>query len=649
MDTTKNKQEIDKFFLQDRVDLFDENHFKPYKSTLHPSVRLPAINNHDVHLEVRGYCQHLAKKSATSRFYGVISSFTLIETFLNLPEYADIKSITDVPKSDLITGYKEYFESTGRRVQKISKRGRFNASMEEEYTNRTHLTFSTLSNLYDFAYEQIHGKPSEEEWDFNNDVWSLDDINITKKINASRPIHTVTFSKIKTSWIKHGAKSIMKAAIETGTSIATARARIIDAQILDEFWRTDLCAGSDPEETTAEVLEDRVTFERLIVFLRKKYKLENTYSAKLHSVTNFILLSDSLGCDGFTPKLPLLPYDTPKKVHDDPRPFSDRELSQIIKALPNTNDEMLRDITLLMILQGFRISDVCGLEIYDYTQERCLKAAPKETIDLMYYQHKTKKWTLVPLQNESAQIISKWIDKTIEKFDNPVFVFQTEGESSATRTATDDAIEAMPAKTANLQNFLNRMVADNRIMGDDGKLLSIKSHAFRKTFATKFIELTDDPVATSQMLGQKGLSSLYAYVKVSQNERIEAMKELHQENNELIANIGRNEYFDNIALFDNAKKISRPEDLGGIPLSNGSCIKKGDICNHANSCYKCSLFKPMIEYLPVYKAQLSHMQLQLSFSKLQGYPTVARHYEETIEAIQKCIDKLTKETNHDKN
>lgn len=647
--TTVKNQEIDPFFLQNSVNLFDTQHFKPYTNSRHSSVRLPLLTNSSLHLEMRLWIQEQAKKYGTATFYKIVSNCTLLESFFNRSAYKKLESITFIPKLDLISQYRDYFLSTGRSLQTVSKRGRYNARMEEEYISQLHFTFTYLESFYDFTYEQIHGKPPVEGWNFKNDVWNLDAIDITKKINPSKPIHTVNFSAIKTQWIKNGAKCIMKNAIEVGRNLNTAKSYIGFAKKLDKFWREDFCRDKNPEETTASVLEDRKNFECLMRYFHKQYSKENTYSSVLHGISNFILACDALGCNGYTSKVPLLPYDSPKKVHDDPRPFSDLELSQIIKALNksrNADSEIYKDITLLMILQGFRISDICNLEIYDCRSERCLKTSPDGTVDLMYYQQKTKKWTLCPLQPESAYIIQKWIDRSVRDFNKPVYVFQTEGNKAASTNLPDEFIEPMPVKSNNLINFLGRLVADNNILADDGKLLRIKSHSFRKTFATKFIQLTDDPVATSQMLGQKGLASLYAYVKVSANERLESMKEIHEENNELIANMGRSDFFVNNSVSSNTKKIVPPDKLDGIPLSNGCCTKKGEICKHANNCYKCKMFKPMKEYLPIYKAQLNHMEMQMSFSEIQGYPTMAKHYEETIEAIEKCIEKL-EENNSD--
>lgn len=644
--TTIDNQEIDPFFLQNSVNLFDTQHFKPYTNSRHSSVRLPQLVSSSLHLEMRLWIQELTKKYETSTFYKIVSNCTLIENFLNSAPYKNLNSITYIPKADLLFQYREYLISTGRSLQTKNKRGRYNARMEEEYTLRLNSTFAYLESFYDFSYEQIHGAPPATEWDFKDDIWNLDAIDVIKKINPCNPVHKVSFSGIKTQWIKDGAKQIMKNAIETGKSINTAKKYVLYAKRFDEFWREDFCKNQNPEEPNPSLLEDRENFECLIRYLRKRYKKENTYSEFLHGVANFIRTCDALGCYGYTSKVPLLPYDSPKKVHDDPRPFSDRELSQIIKALTKADNEVFRDITFLMILQGFRISDICDLEIYDFRSERCLKTSPDGTVDLMYYQQKTKKWTLCPLQTESAYIINKWIDKTVRNFEKPVYVFQAEGNKINCTNETTEFIEPMPVKSNNIINFLNKLVVENSILADDGNLLHIKSHSFRKTFATKFIQLTDDPVATSQMLGQKGLSSLYAYIKVSENERLEAMKEIHEENNELIANIGRNDFFVNNSVSANTKKIILPEKLDGIPLSNGCCTKKGEICKHANSCYKCKMFKPMKEYLPLYKAQLNHMELQMSFSQIQGYPTMAKHYEETIEAIEKCIEKL-EENNSD--
>ena len=117
---------------------------------------------------------------------------------------------------------------------------------------------------------------------------------------------------------------------------------------------------------------------------------------------------------------------------------------------------------------------------------------------------------------------------------------------------------------------------------------------------------------------------------------IDAMQNIIEEDNARIKSIGAAETTATVEKNDINK------DNIVIPLPNGYCTKKIDtgLCEDANACYTCRMYRPTREFLPLYEAQLREAEANIAIAELQGFERVLDINRDLKEQLIKIIEKV---------
>lgn len=592
---------VEPVFLADTIRLSDPSLFdKPWvKKT--GVVKLPALQNPYLNTEVRAYIQHLVRDNHTTADSGqqYLIFLRKLEYIANTPEYMQLHSFTDMPRNDFISDIKPKLTAHGDYSDGSSRNRKFYA----------------ILGCYTWLNEQIH--PSKG-FNFDDDIWTVSEMpkDMNVRLNARNYEH-IDFTLIQHSWLRRTFKHVFVERLKT-TSLTTALGMIRGLAQLNSYM-------IDHHLSTLRNFT-RDDLEVVLARMHKAYTEGGSFDHYLYSLKSFFETTRALKLPD-TPRNQLfLSSDRMKRNDADPHPYSDREMHQILNHIRELPPMMFEAATVIM-LQGFRPSDLCMAQIHKPDGASALLQDEDGDWSIWLYMYKVKRWSLFPLQSAAGLILHNRIEQSKEMY----------GEDCKYIFATDPTHSL---QTKGLRDNLEKMVKRNNITGDDGKPLNIRAlRRFRQTVASELIRLSDDPELVAIFLGQKGTSSLGHYIKLSATERMKEMQGLHKENDILIRTMGQD-----VSILKDSVIPDNPAQQKLIPLSNGYCGKHGsDICDHANSCLDCSMFCASKKYLAVYRYQLREAMIAKTSAEIAGYDTIAEYNEHIIERIKNVIITIEKE------
>lgn len=594
----KFKFQIQKKFKADYFQLSDPELFENPKTNKAWKIRIPVVQNPYIDNEIRAYLQDriTVKKVTPGSAQKISNALCRIEGLLNT-KYIDFNSITDISISQFTNSLSDFFDSNHLWNKNKTKDSSFVIPLS--WVSWVH---RKLDRNHSFCFE--------------HDSWYIDDLPL-KIQKGSYNCEAIYFSAISTPWLKEAVKKVTYFKLDK-FSLSTCKQFVGTMHTFDDFLIQNNI--SSPDELTRDTIE-----EILFPYVRKKYPNPSSFNQFLTAVNQLAEISLMLGLTYFKKPVLFLLNDRMKKKAPDPRPYSDREIALIVNHMSEL-DDIYFDLTALLVLQGFRLSDIIAAKQITYDGSQALiKNEEDEVWIFTFYQYKTRKWTRTFLQNAAGEILFSRLQKSQAEYgENCKYIFAVNSEKHLDKET--------------YRRQLRKMVLKNNIRGDDGCYLPIgKTHTFRKTVATDLLKMTHDPKLVAAVLGQKDLGSLMHYTKISETEQMEAMKNIHHENDILVSYMGKEcpNILENSTFptFENNEKL--------IPLSSGFCCKPGsDICNHANVCLFCSMFIPDFSYIPVYKNQLNEAKIARDSAILQGFDTIAEHNEQIIKQLEKIIQKL---------
>lgn len=196
-----------------------------------------------------------------------------------------------------------------------------------------------------------------------------------------------------------------------------------------------------------------------------------------------------------------------------------------------------------------------------------------------------------------------------------------------------------PISVDTFSYVINEALYKNKILDDEGKPLRAKAHSFRRTLATKYINMSVEPDMIALMLGQKSIKSLKHYIEIHDDTMIEHLRPITKKQNEMISNIGNCEYFN-----ESNKELNIEDSDKLLPLSNGFCSKdiKEGICDHADACYTCRMFLPSKSHLNTYKMQLSQAKSNIAIAQNDGYKRIEEVNIQLMKNLERVINEVEK-------
>ena len=300
-------------------------------------------------------------------------------------------------------------------------------------------------------------------------------------------------------------------------------------------------------------------------------------------------------------------YRTKKPI--DPEFYSDAEMKNIFNALQKMPN-IYAKLVLCFIVLALRAEDLLTLTPNDIEMKGNIPT-------LRIFQGKTNNPLNLCIPQGIYDLLQDQITISQENYGKDTkYIFARSENKHITYSAVVVAI--------------NKCFYELGVTGDDGNILRFKSHKFRKTKATKLISQGFGAQKAADALGHSGLRSLSSYANVNNETLISSMEPYLRKVDILVNNIGK------------IQDISKEDMKDALPLCNGWCCRPTSmgICDHANYCLSCSMFKPDIRHLNYYSLQLEEINATLKVAEISDNKRLIKKLQKDKLQLEKIIERV---------
>lgn len=604
------------FFDGEGLDFSNSTYFPPKKETSLTTgyYKWHIYPNRYMTNEVRGFFQHLVVDKQLSASYIKDYLCTWDKTFSSFvtEKYPNMYSIVDYDYQKLYTEYVCWLSKNGYQTTFNRQLAQVNKDMEWIVFNTKSQHLASFSQYYRYVESVIYPDTREER---TKDVWDVRNLGVPFHTLPSRPRYTINYTSILQPWLKQQIKDFNFYRVqnrEMSTVLDDMKAFNLFSKFLSEHH----------SEIYSLIDITRDTVEDYIAYVRKKGFVASTFNRRLSAIRTFLTLGNMMDMNGFPVKPLFLDTDYAKVVHKMPVPFSDDELRQLndhIADLPIVYGRIF------FVLEncGMRLSDLCCSKILVNGQD-CLKNYGKDKYVFTYAMPKVHRNNSIPVTALVAEVIRSAIEDSKNAFgDDCVYIF---AKSKYSPIGEEDFVMNM-----------NRLSKRNNIIADDGKILRVKGHTFRRTKASEYANMGVSMDVIRTMLGQKKIGVLKHYITIHSATMIDALKPITDADDALIRNIGH----------VSESILNEAEEKSMQPLSNGYCAKNAasGLCDHAYACYSCRMYHPSRKFLPQYERQLREARNNIQIAELNGYERLLQINQDLEEQLIKIIDAVGGDSN----
>lgn len=531
------------------------------------------------------------KKTSFSQLYNYHKYMRVFANYLSSSNIR-MSSIMDKPINELLLGYRTWrvengFQITATHTNAVSK------TMERRVYEYDSAPIQIIKRLWVYVFDRASSGIPEYE----KDVWDVRNLPIKVELSEVRPRYTICFDGIHQPFFKAMCKKYIYYRLQTKV-FETSRVQMFALRNFSDYLKNEHPGLQSFGELTRRDIEHFFDYMGSLGLSSERIQM------RIGAVKNFLDGCLLLDIPGAPTKTLITAADTKRKGKTLPKFFSDKELASLNAHIADLPQYIARMFFLLQNV-GMRISEACALK------EGCLSESSPGNFVLTYYQIKTKRWNSIPVNEIVASTIKAAVQESKEAYGADCFYVFAQNKDR-------------PVSPDMFSYHMNQMSFKFNITDDAGQPLRIKSHVFRGTVATRYANLGIDMEVIKLMLGQKYLGVLKHYITIHSETMVEYLREITEEANLYIDNIGQIE------------AICTDEEQGGnyTPLSIGFCTHEvsAGSCPHCNACYTCRMFRPSKAHIDIYKHQLREAEKNIAIAKVNGY---TRIHEINVELAQK--------------
>lgn len=502
-------------------------------------------------------------------------------------------SLTSLESDRVANDFEEYLLGRGIITRVIVKRISGNMEIVE---------YSERSNIVNFIFKIINiNNAAKQRYlkEKDKDIWDIRRLDIkVDGFNAARPRYIINFTSIRQEKIREVVKKYEYERLKTRKYSCI----IDDLKAINIFSK--FLYDNYPNITSLDMLTRDIVLE----FLEYVEQLDMKHTTKAQRkgcIRVFLNLIVLYGWDN-TPKTKLISKDDyTKRIVTLPKPID----SDIIKKLNENLKYLPKEIARMVIViqnVGMRVNELCTLKVGS------VKKDLEGDYFLEYYQSKTNKSSRIPIKNEIAEVLLKQEAEVLNINKNSKFIFSKNGER--------------PISQESFSYHINKLAFEREIRDSNGKLYRFRSHHFRHTVATNYVNNGMDPNMIRLMLGHSNMKSIMNYIDLRDSTVINEMSEILQEQNKLIQNLNKENFI---------------SDVECIELVNGACYKPftGDECECITKCYSCSMFKfdekdkeELLEYL-------DRINENITYTEQNGFTRMAEINKNIRDDIERLLSR----------
>ncbi|MCM1307335.1 MAG: site-specific integrase [Butyrivibrio sp.] len=318
------------------------------------------------------------------------------------------------------------------------------------------------------------------------DTWELDKLDIEFRANPIKNYKTINFTGIAQKPLREEVKKGIYLNLQ-GEAIACVQKEMTAIRRLSRYLKEKYPKVQSAKDISREVIEEYLTY----------LKTEATETKHYHADLNRLrALLESIGWMCNYPHLCglFLTREIPPAPKAKFKVYSDAELRRLNAAIVKMDEQIARLMIIHQML-GTRISDTLTLE------PGCVYTKNGENI-IRIRQMKTNTYEK-PVSEELASLIQKAADYTKERYGDTPYIFVNEKDISR------------PLQYSTVQNKITRMIYEQNLLDDKGKLFGFNTHMFRHYYAVKLTEMHLDDWTIAKLLGHNNLKNVKYYRKMS--------------------------------------------------------------------------------------------------------------------------------------
>lgn len=350
----------------------------------------------------------------------------------------------------------------------------------------------------------------EKIFNFNADIWYLNNIPITLRVNPTRRVKSINFQKISQEMMREEVKQILYihlAQKALGTVIAELTAINRFSKYLEENY----------SEIESVVDIDREIIENYLIYTNTEATGRKSYSKELeHLKAIFRSAANVLE----EPELAQLFYkdDIGKQSISVYKVYSDSELVRLNREIVNMDEQIARALIMHQML-GTRISETLTL-----TQDAVKKGV-------------TGQWLIQIKQIKSRRGYEKVINKDVKQLFDRACKYTNEKYGPQKYVFVDAKNPEEPMQYSQIQYQIMAMVTKKHLVDDHGEKFGVGTHIFRHCYGKKLTEMHVDDLTIAKLLGHINTSSVKNYRRVSNEMLSKETKEMRDDMDEIMKNI----------------------------------------------------------------------------------------------------------------
>ena len=376
---------------------------------------------------------------------------------------------------------------------------------------------------------------------------------------------------------------------------------------------------------TASALQ-RDHLEQFLAALPASGYTQNTQASIVASVRTFFDDCGSYGwSEGMAPNARLFPGDGPRFHTGLPRFISEDVMSQLEDPanVARWNDPTTRNLFLVMRETGKRVGEVVTLGrdpvLVDSTGAPCL----------LYRDHKGRRDAIVPISDvATAAIRDQQRIVALESPDSPWLFPRPGSNADNSRHFTTDTF----------CKRLNRWLRACEVKDAAGRPVTVASHQFRHTLATRMLNMGVPQHIVQQMLGHVGADTVATYARLSDTTLRSEFERYQQER----VNIqGQLVTFSDDSPTAEAEWVKHRISKALQTLPNGECGRPiQQSCPHPNACLTCDDFLTDRRHLGAHRDQLERTRKLIATAEADGNFRMVEMNQRVETSLVRVIDAI---------
>jgi len=473
-------------------------------------------------------------------------------------------------------------------------------------------------SLLRFARDRLDLLADGAVMDWDDDTWDL-----RRALGARWDVYKgrrLRFGAIPQPWMRDLAKRWARLRLSSRAQQVVV-SNVRNLQIFGQFLAS---RGFAP---TRDGLR-REHLEQFLAWLPSTGYTQNTLAGIVATVRTFLDDCAAYGwTEGVPPNARLFPGEGPRFHTGLPRFISEDVMSQLEDPanVAKWEDAFARNLFLVMRETGKRVGEVVTLGrdpvLVDSTGAPCL----------LYRDHKGKRDAIVPISEVAAAAISDQQRLVARESPASPWLFPRPGSNAdGSRHFTSDLFNKR----------LNRWLLRCDVRDAAGNPVTVSSHQFRHTLATRMLNRGVPQHIVQQMLGHVGADTVATYARLTDKT---LRQEFERYQHERVNVQGELVIFSDGSPTAEAEWVKHRISKALQTLPNGECGRPiQQSCPHPNACLTCDDFLTDVRHLDGHRDQLERTRKLVATANADGNFRMAemnRQVETNLSRVIEAIER----------